>query len=937
MAIGGLLGVAHPILNPITGLLGASGEILGEARRNGEDVRVRALANVAALGLGFGASWTPGPGNVSSVIEFQAALRRGGLVGDGSLLRVDWMPASRAIDFGVQLPIFQPFAGRTRPTRTTAPLPVQLSQVRAIRDESTPSQAVDAALASLASDADLIRAYASIYSANDAAAIESASRAAPRERYEDLVRAYDDALAAAFSIAVNDSALGVSVAARARTQVLEDFILPFDALFGQAKTSGTVATLLGNAKDHFVLWLRDSSRIDTERQRRTLAVFDGWLRVLSGVHARVADRWKDSRLLWLPPQLALSPDQYDEQDEVDGLVGQTVGRSFTSGNSLSYLRTADLPVEIARSIVAARHYHVLWTHDFTGRRPSGRLDKIAYTIAADAYLPALTAAVRRYDSTGVIPEYIILLDAFYYHARYGSLWMSILEHPLDAAVRLRGGEGAEAAHVRQRLAELRSAVESSARLNRDAASHGGRAWLARLVKVHVNVVLPSDFSFRSGRMVPPFPFISDNISRDHRKLVLYDLTEARPNDGELLVTGIGIGEHYASATWEDRGFRVRGPAALEARDAVRRALISNGFRENQIPEALRPSTPPRLDSTHDGDRRNVSRVLQVHNEAGFGAKQSSAARAMLYSLAPAGSVIIVPDPLWLSEVWAGMLAGAAARGCRVMIIAPASANAPSPEPPVIALERDMLQRILAVRNRLGEPIRRAGGELRVGIYAAQAPVTDARGRLQEIREGLARAPWIHELIPFDSAAINALDRATAQEANAERASILARDETPREPQLHQKTVLIARPGAIATLVREPGWAGVLAQTLRDQARETVRLADAISAKTPAPDTAAARAAGELLQSYERSLSDADRKRLSFYFLAGSQNHDDRGLALDAETSLIVSGFDASVGLVDLFYLMARSTWIDSDAQIDRFVPAPPSLMAWLGKLLRLAM
>jgi hypothetical protein len=249
----------------------------------------------------------------------------------------------------------------------------------------------------------------------------------------------------------------------------------------------------------------------------------------------------------------------------------------------------------------------------------------------------------------------------------------------------------------------------------------------------------------------------------------------------------------------------------------------------------------------------------------------------------------------------------------------------------------MLQHMLAVRNQLGEPIRRAGGELRVGVYAAHAPVTDARGRLQEIREGLARAPWIHELIPFDSAAINALDRATAQEANAERASILARDETPREPQLHQKTVLIARPGAIATLVREPGWAGILAQTLRDQARETVRLADAISAKTPAPDTAAARAAGELLQSYEQSLSDADRKRLSFYFLAGSQNHDDRGLALDAETSLIVSGFDASVGLVDLFYLMARSTWIDSDAQIDRFVPAPPSLMAWLGKLLHLAM
>src|SRR5205814_467842 len=105
--------------------------------------------------------------------------------------------------------------------------------------------------------------------------------------------------------------------------------------------------------------------------------------------------------------------------------------------------------------------------------------------------------------------------------------------------------------------------------------------------VHVNVVLPSDFSFRSASTLPPFPFVPDNVGRDHRKLVLYDFTEASPYDGELLVTGIGIGEHYASATWEDRGYRVRGPGALEARAALRRTLLSNGFQPDQIPEPLR--------------------------------------------------------------------------------------------------------------------------------------------------------------------------------------------------------------------------------------------------------------------------------------------------------------------------------------------------------------
>jgi hypothetical protein len=183
-----------------------------------------------------------------------------------------------------------------------------------------------------------------------------------------------------------------------------------------------------------------------------------------------------------------------------------------------------------------------------------------------------------------------------------------------------------------------------------------------------------------------------------------------------------------------------------------------------------------------------------------------------------------------------------------------------------------------------------------------------------------------------------LNRATAQAGQSDAtATARAQDETPREPQLHQKTQLIARPGAIAALVRQPGWENVLAQTIRTQAQQTARLAEAIGTPLPAPDTTASRAADALLQGYERSLSPADRKRLSFYFSLGSQNHDPRGLMLDGENSVIVSGFDASAGLVDLFYLMARTTWIDSDAEVDRFVPAPSRLMTRVAHLVRFAM
>jgi hypothetical protein len=932
---GALLGVDRPLLNPVTGLLGVSGEVELDRRRRLTSTAVRVVATAPALGLALGGNFDVGTQRLDALITFRTAIRRGGLLGHGTMARVDWLATgSHALYAGIQIPLGQPFAGRTRPRETVVAAPSVAAPARTI--VSVPE--ADDALRRLNRAANAIQSYATLYAPNAHSVSRAPSDALPAStKYDDVVRAYDAALAGAFAAVMRDSVRGAMVAGHARQIEFNDVLLRYDALFGQVKESTLIDGHFDAARSHFALWLSDSARVDPSRREAAMAVFDEWQQTIARIHRRLLDQWKDSRLVWLPPQLALAPDAYDEQQEVESTVGRVVGRAFTGGNTLAYLRTADLPLEIARSIMAAKRFHVLWTHDFTGRRPSGRLDEISLAIAADAYIPALTAAVQSYDSVGTLPQYFILLDAFYYHGRDGRLWMDVLEHPLTAGVHLRDNESKEADHLRQRLEELRTAVRHSERLQREAARHGGDAWLAQVVKVHVNVVLPSDFSFRSARLVPPIPFTADNIVRDHRKLALYDLSDENPEAGQLLVTGIGIGEHYASATWEDRGYRVRGPAALEALHAVRRTLRANGLTDVQLPEALRDTGddgPPR--ATTD-TARSATHVLQVHNAAGFGDKQSSVARAMLYSLAPAGSVIIVPDPLWVSDVWASMLMAAAARGCRVVIIAPAAANAPSPEAPILVLEREMLHNLLAFRSEFAKQLRDAGGELRVGIYAAHAPVTDAAGRLAEIRDGLRRAPWIRQLIPFDDAELATLDRATADEATASSEVILARDDTPREPQLHQKTIFIARPGAIAALVRQPGWANVLARTIRAQSRETARLANALAAPAPAPDTAAIRAADLMLQGYERTLSEAERRQLSFVFVAGTQNHDDRGLLLDAETSVIVSGFDASAGLVDLFYLMARSTWIERSEDIDRFVPQPRGWIARLAGLIRRAM
>jgi hypothetical protein len=905
------VGVHRPITNPVTGLFGVAGEAFVAPAPYDDsriDPGVRLLATSRVIGLAAGAGWNARTHGTDVLLSFQTAIRRGGLLGRGTMLRVDWMPARDAVSLGLHVPVFQPFAGRTRNRYTVAALP-DLPGAR-LPAGALP-RPMELALTSIADASAAILAYTDLFpDQGPAPSYGQSYRAAVDMYHQAIVRLFGD-----------------SVAAFARKNVLDAVLLPYDRLFGQVKEDA-IDVLTSSAQARFVTLLRDSLRVPASRTAELTVAHARWMRILRDAHDRLLRQWNDSRLVWLPLQLALVDADYDEQAEVDALVERAAGKRFTDENALTYLRSSDLPIEIARSIFAARDYHVLWMHDVTGRRDQTReIDNVSYTMVADAYLPALTRAVQRYDSAGKIPAYMIMLDQFYYESRSGRIWMSILENPLHARITLPRGEGnaERETHLRARQAELRAAVSAS------------RAALpASLVKVHVNIVSPSDFSFRTRRIMPGWPFMADNVQRDHRKLVFYDLTEADPYRGALLVTGVGVGEHYASATWEDRGYRMRGPAALEARDAARRALERNGLRDIPAPlRAARPDSTPRDSLRRRAQTDYVGRAILVDNEVGFGPKSSSVARAALYNLAPPGSVIIVPDPLWVSHSWAAMLAGAAARGCRVYIISPSQANGPNPQPPVRAIQNDVMSRLLALQGRLHAQIERTGGELRIGLFTARAPITDVAGRLREVREGVARAPWIRELFPFDSATLAVLNRAESNtRASAQDATRMATDERPRAPQLHQKTQLIARPGAIGALLRQRGWEDVVARSIETQSGETAKFADQLGFRTPDVDTLATRSTDAIFTGYERSLSQAERRAVSFYFSLGSQNMDPRGLMQDGEASVVVSGVHAAAGFVDLYYLMARSTWIERKQELDRLVPEPRGLMQWLGRIMR---
>ena len=921
------VGIHRSLRNPVAGLLGMSAESYATFDP-GIQPGARLLAVSRAFAISAGVDWDGRSGDIDAVFSYQSAILRGGLLGRGTMLRVDWLPGrSNTLNLGVFVPIGNEWAGRTRPRDTdVAPPPAPRMT---LTSEPQPAD-IENALARAGGAAFTILAYTNLYP-------EQHGEVRHGQSYPDAARTYHAAVDEAFRIAANNPLVGDRISDRARLGLLDHVIIPFDSLFGQVKErASSIRAFTGAAQRSFQGWLRDTLRVRPDEQRRIAGVHARWLGIVELAHRSLLAQGRDSRLIFLPPQLALTAEQYDEQREVDALIERAVGRRFTDQNAVAYLRSADIPLEVARSIFAAREYHVLQTHDFAGQRAgTGSVDDIAFTMVADAYLPALTQAVQRYDSTRRMPAYNILIDQYFYEARNNRLWMDILENPLHASMDLPGANADKEAHLRRRQLELRDAVRKSWRLGQDASANGGDHWLRDVIKVNVSVLLPSDFSFRSHRIVPPFPFVPDNIMRDHRKMVFYDLTPEDPYRGALIVMGVGIGEHYATPTWEDRAFRLRGPAALEARAAARRSLMANGIPPARIPYFLQDA---RSLTPHDSVTTDyIGRALQVHNEAGFGPKESSVARAMLYNLAPPGSVIIVPDPVWVSDTWAAMLAGAAARGCRVFVVSPATANSPNPQSVVFALNHDVMLRLMRSAERLRDQLQRSGGELRVGLFTARAPVTDAAGRLREVREGLRAHPWIRSLFPFDDATLVTLDRAMQQtQAEGGDATRIAEDETPRAPKLHQKTQLIARPGAIAALVRQPGWENILAAATQAQSRQSAAFADQLGWQTPDVDSSATRRTDALIRGYEANLSESDRRAVSFYFVQGTQNHDPRGLMLDAEATVIVSGVHAAAGLVDLYYIMARSAWVTTKAELDRLLPRPGGLIGRIARMIRFA-
>ncbi|MFV1987483.1 MAG: hypothetical protein ACC682_09375 [Gemmatimonadota bacterium] len=958
------VGVFRDIGTPIAGIAGYAFEayVGGRSGDGGVDGGARALFQSPFLRLGLGVDYNFRDTRPDLLVRLNVPVHRGGLIFPGGSLQLNWLPTrSHSWHVGLEVPVGQPWRGNTSPPDAhyaIADAPEPVVDVR-------PSARLLDAIADLEESAHWVNRLNTPFIDQG-----KTSRKKAFEEFGELVTELETRLAStgtgpdgsppaivevvryherlehALSIAaapeggdpgVTDT--GRTLSARLREIVLDRTIFPYNYLLGQPKKKDSVRSFSQQAFADWRRWVEAGSRLPSDRQAAVLFVGTELLRIIEAERDFTTDAWGTSQLGWIPLQFGLRPEQYDTRAELNNIVERSVNQNWTAGNRVWYVQNAQFQWELSKSIERAEDYHVLWLHDIAAFNAAGDPDQITFTQMVDYYLASLTRAVRRYDETGKLPVFMIFFDQHYYELNRSRLWMNVLESPMEKTFPFPADPRWDGLRARLAAAqaELREAVAGSERLQNGAAEYG-EDWLSNRVKVHVNVTQPADLSFWNSQIFPLAGY-PDNIMRDHRKIVFYDVSEEDPYRGMAIYSGMGIGEHYIGPTWEDRAVMAQGPALLTLKDAARELLLGQGFAEDEIPYPLRRR--PKAANYDDiiaraaTDPGSSAYAMELHNDVGYGEKEINVVKAVLYTLMPPGSVIIIPDSLWNSAFMASMLVGNCLRGANVLFIAPSQRNAPGGNGfPQMSRAQELWARLILIQKQLGDEIEEAGGLCKTGLYDIDVPVADVPGSARLLLEGLERNEWLAELMGLGP---DVYDLLRNMESVLEREGIGAveyrvKDAVDRRPQLHLKANYMPTPEAWSPLLDRAEFDELTVQYAIEQARFE-------AARTSYTDIRDVydnlrEAEWRLLDGWAADTPIEEQDRASVYLIVGSANQDYRSMYMDGEAAFVTTGVQAFRSVFDFLFLAGSATWVDTLEELERLLPEQSGFKWWLGRLIR---
>jgi hypothetical protein len=490
-------GLYYELLSRVLGLGGIQAESYGgmlDTRVNG-GLRLRAVSPFLRVSAGLDYSGVDH--QLRPLFSLMHPLRRGGIFHDGSMLRVDYRAGpERTITVGVEAPFGRKIPlGTTRPhsdrvvlrerSAPRAPLPSDRPAVsRVLADARTAAQAMHALTVPWVdhtgggghtSDSVVVARLRDIGALARSSSLEQETR----RWHAALERAFSEVLRAPGDTGRAVTTIGQRTAAAARRVLLDEVLIPYDRLLGQAKAHDTTRDFALLARGAFLQWVHVEAGLSHEAVAPALGVFGELLDIVEAVRRLAHEQWNGSRFVWLPLQLALLPEEHDTQHELDLLVSRLTGEPVTDGNDVSYVINEQFQFQLSRTIHAARQYHVLWTHDFRGVDALGDPDEMSFRHVLRSYLAAMTARAREYDRTGVFPTYLLILDEWFYRSNRSRLWLDLLENPLGHAVSLPPRFSAWQDSLDAAQQALRTAVQQSSLLTTQR-QHFGEAWLRNL-------------------------------------------------------------------------------------------------------------------------------------------------------------------------------------------------------------------------------------------------------------------------------------------------------------------------------------------------------------------------------------------------------------------------------------------------------------------------
>ena len=862
--------------------------------------------------LRAGAEYSLRQKEVLGSLVAEIALRRGGLLQRGDELRIEYRPANRQLLVGFSLPRPLRTYRMTRPIRDHARLPRgrMPAPPRRLESEPLPPGLVEAIERVEAAVMGLDRLLTPRFQTGT-----NFDRGA--ERYRDRIRqpggsfweqdsAYHRELDRAFALAAgNDAVTGHELARIAESVLLESVLVPFNRLFGQNKSPYNLNGYAQDALAAMGAHLREHPHFATltpvMAERQQALASEVFRRVLSSVNRVARDartRWQQyhlfwlyqSRLVWLPLNYGLRPADYDTQNEWNALLGRFLEQDVTEANTVSYLLTEQFHREMVRMVRETDSYQVTIIHDFRGRTETGSTDEIGWDLVIDGYLAAFSQAVRDLDAgaRNGLPQFILFLDENYYHVNKARRIITFLESLLEAPVPDLD-EPALQSRLQEARDQLRGVVAQSRAL-RELSAQRRR----ELFRIQVHVTNPYDPCFAS-----------DVAYRDHRKIAFRDISESDPSSGVAVFTGQGVGEHYYGPDWDDRSIRIAGASLVALKTEARRLLQSQGFDPDEVPPCLQArSYPPDYDARcADLIRRGwTTPMLLSFNQTGYGSKLATAFKAVVYNLMPAGSLLLCPDSLWISEYWAGMLISAALRGVHVLPFCPSPKNAPSAGAFTLYLMHQNMDLLLQAKTFFAEEIHAAGGMLLPGVYTQKFPVHDLRSQLSALVEmGVGEGP-LCSLIPLDTellaCARKILETQPAMDLDALPTTASGvRVDSKHPPRLHLKVQLLTTAAA---------WPGPAALEGYLAARLAQIRGEASTGITP---------------SLMATTGETQKRGISI-LLVGSHNQDRRSMLADGEAIAGVLGDHARMASFDLLFLLAATEWPADRVAFETLFPEP---------------